>query len=80
LRPDQGSQAAFGRESLSRKRVLNPPKKPEKIIPETPWVESTDVFAMRTMLQTSGERLHIALSVALLAACAANLALVCTWL
>jgi hypothetical protein len=35
---------------------------------------------MRTMLQTSGERLHVALSVALLAACAANLALVCTWL
>jgi len=29
---------------------------------------------------TSGEGLHVALSVALLAACAANLALVCAWL
>jgi hypothetical protein len=31
-------------------------------------------------LNTSGEGLHVALSVALLAACAANLALVCAWL
>jgi len=35
---------------------------------------------MRTMLQTSCERLQIALTVALLAACAANLMLVCAWL
>jgi hypothetical protein len=35
---------------------------------------------MRTTLQTSCERLPLALSVALLAACAANLVLVCTWL
>jgi len=35
---------------------------------------------MRTLLQTSCERLHVALTVALLAACAANLALVCAWL
>jgi hypothetical protein len=35
---------------------------------------------MRTILTTSGERLHIALSVALLAACAANLGLVWGWL
>jgi hypothetical protein len=35
---------------------------------------------MRIMLQTSSERLHVTLSVALLAACAANLALVCAWL
>jgi hypothetical protein len=35
---------------------------------------------MRTLLQTSCERLHIALTVALLAACAANLVLVCAWL
>jgi hypothetical protein len=34
---------------------------------------------MRTTLKTSGERLYIALSVALLAACAANLMLVCGW-
>jgi hypothetical protein len=50
-------------------------------MPETLRLESPDVFAiMRTLLQTSCERLHIALTVALLAACAANLALVCAWL
>jgi hypothetical protein len=32
------------------------------------------------MLQTPCERLHIALTIALLAACAANLVLVCVWL
>jgi hypothetical protein len=35
---------------------------------------------MRTLLQISCERVHIALTVALLAACAANLVLVCAWL
>jgi hypothetical protein len=35
---------------------------------------------MRTTLQTFCERVHVTLSVALLAACAANLALVCAWL
>jgi hypothetical protein len=35
---------------------------------------------MRTVLKTPVESLHIALTVALLAACAANLALVCAWL
>jgi hypothetical protein len=35
---------------------------------------------MGTILQTSCQRVHLALSVALLAACAANLALVCAWL
>jgi hypothetical protein len=35
---------------------------------------------MGKILQTSCERVHIALSVALLAACAANLVLVCAWL
>jgi hypothetical protein len=35
---------------------------------------------MRTVLNTPGETLHIALTVALLAACAANLLLVCSWL
>jgi len=35
---------------------------------------------MSTLFQTSCERIHIALTVALLAACAANLALVCAWL
>jgi hypothetical protein len=44
-------------------------------------VESPDVFAaMRTILQTSCKRVHITLTVALLAACAANLVLVCAWL
>jgi hypothetical protein len=48
---------------------------------ETHRVESPDVFAMsRTSLQTSCEHLPIALSVALLGACVANLTLVCVWL
>jgi hypothetical protein len=33
--------------------------------------------AMRTTLKTSSEHVHVALTVALLAACAANLLLVC---
>jgi hypothetical protein len=36
--------------------------------------------AMETILQTSCERVYMTLSVALLAACIANLALVCAWL
>jgi hypothetical protein len=38
--------------------------------------------AMRTIpiLQTSCERVQLTLTVALLAACAANVALVCAWL
>jgi hypothetical protein len=48
---------------------------------ETPEVESPDVFTvMRTILGTSGGGVHIALAVVLLAACAANLMLVCVWL
>jgi len=35
---------------------------------------------MRTILQTSCERVYVTLSVALLAACVANLLLVCAWL
>jgi hypothetical protein len=35
---------------------------------------------MRTISETSGGRVHIALTAALLAACAANLMLVCAWL
>ena len=36
--------------------------------------------AMTTIPQTSCERVHLMLTVALLAACAANLLLVCSWL
>jgi hypothetical protein len=36
--------------------------------------------AMTMILRTSCERVHVTLSVALLAACLANLALVCAWL
>ena len=44
-------------------------------------VESLDVLAiMSTRFKASGERLYMALSLALLAACAANLMLVCSWL
>jgi cytochrome c-type biogenesis protein CcmH/NrfG len=35
---------------------------------------------MRTTFKSSGDRVHVALTVALLAACAANLVLVCSWL
>jgi hypothetical protein len=50
-------------------------------LPETRRPESPDIFAiMSTLFQTSCERIHIALTVALLAACAANLVLVCAWL
>jgi hypothetical protein len=35
---------------------------------------------MGTILQTSCERVHLTLTVALLAACVANLVLVCAWL
>jgi cytochrome c-type biogenesis protein CcmH/NrfG len=36
--------------------------------------------AMETMLTTTGSGVHVALTVALLAACVANLLLVCAWL
>jgi hypothetical protein len=50
-------------------------------MPETLRPESLDVLrAMRFILQGSCQRLHIALTIALLAACAANLVLVCAWL
>jgi hypothetical protein len=35
---------------------------------------------MGTILRISSERIHMTLSIALLAACVANLALVCVWL
>jgi hypothetical protein len=35
---------------------------------------------MRTTLDTSCERVHLTLTVALLVACATNVALVCAWL
>ena len=35
---------------------------------------------MRSIVQTPCERVHLTLTVALLAACAANVALVCAWL
>jgi hypothetical protein len=63
---------------------MNPPRKnpaPAKKIPETPQAESPDVSVMRTILQTpSWERVQLTLMAALLAACAANVALVCAWL
>jgi hypothetical protein len=35
---------------------------------------------MTTMPTTAGDRVHLALTLTLLAACAANLLLVCAWL
>jgi hypothetical protein len=37
-------------------------------------------FGMRAILQTPLDRVHLVLAVALLAACAANVALVWSWL
>jgi hypothetical protein len=37
-------------------------------------------MVMATTFKTSGERVHVVLTVALLVACAANLMLVCSWL
>jgi hypothetical protein len=52
-----------------------------KILGETHPLESPDIFsAMTTMLTTSSERVHVALTFTLLAACAANLLLLCAWL
>jgi hypothetical protein len=42
--------------------------------------ESPDVSVMGTMFQTFCERVHVTLAVALLLACAANLALLCAFL
>jgi len=53
---------------------------PGKRIPETPALESPDVPAMRKMTHTSSERVQLTLTVALLAACAANVALVWAFL
>ena len=62
---------------MPRKRIPETPKR----IPETPQAESPDVSAMRTILQTAScERVQFTLMVALLAACAANVALVWAWL
>ena len=66
----------FWQESLSRKRVMNPAKKN----PGDSRLESPDVLAMRTIVQTPCERVQLTLTVALLAACAANVALVWAWL
>jgi hypothetical protein len=38
------------------------------------------LLPMSTIRQTSCQRLHVGLTVALAAACAANLMLVCVWL
>jgi hypothetical protein len=35
---------------------------------------------MGTMLHTAGERVHLTLAVGLIAACLANVVLVCAWL
>jgi hypothetical protein len=54
---------------------------PSKIIRETPPVESPDVVAaMEPTFKASDEQLDNALIAALLAACAMNLMMVCTWL
>jgi len=48
---------------------------------ETPKAESLDVsVAMESSFRTTGDRVHAVLTIGLLAACAANLMLVCSLL
>jgi hypothetical protein len=76
-----GRQAAGGgsrwQEALSRKRVLNRAK---NIVRDSQARIARFSSAMGTILRASSERIHMTLSIALLAACVANLALVCAWL
>jgi hypothetical protein len=64
----------------SRKRFLNPAPRGGEIKPETRSVESPDVWRMQTVVKSSVDGICIALAVALLAACAVNLLLLCAWL
>ena len=64
-------------EALSRKRVLNRAK---NIVRDSQARIARFSSAMGTILRASSERIHMTLSIALLAACVANLALVCVWL
>jgi hypothetical protein len=77
--PCGGGRADPGawQEALSRKRVLNRAK---NIVRDSQARIARFLPAMRTILQTSSESIHMTLSIALLAACVANLALVCAWL
>jgi len=78
-RPQQAGEGPIGcpgGAALSPDRVLNPGKKN----PRDSGPESLDVSAMTMMPDTSCERVHLTLTVALLLACAANVALVCAWL
>ena len=63
---------------------MNPPKKirlPQKRIPRLPGQNRRMFGPMRTILQTpTWERVQLTLMAALLAACAANVALVWAWL
>ena len=62
------------RESLTRGK----PGKKES--PRLPGQNRRMFPAMRAIRQTPCERVHVTLTLALLAACAANVALVCAWL
>jgi hypothetical protein len=62
---------------LSRKRLLNQAK---NIVRDSgPRIAGCSAI-MATSFTTSGKQVHIVLAVALLAACTANLVLVCSWL
>ena len=55
-------------------------KSPKKESPGLAGQNRRMFGAMRTISQHSGERVQLTLTVVLLAACAANVALVCAWL
>ena len=59
---------------------MNPAPKRGEIKPETPAVESPDVWTMQGIAKSSVDGVRIALAIALLAACSVNLLLLCAWL
>jgi hypothetical protein len=78
-----GRIARFGPFSLGfpgASESLTRGKSGEKESPRLFWQNRRMFPAMRTILQTPCERVQLTLTVALLAACAANVALVCAWL
>ena len=70
----------FSLDSLIVSESLTRGKSGEKESPRLAGQNRRMFPAMRTILQTPCERVQLTLTVALLAACAASVALVCAWL
>jgi hypothetical protein len=69
---------------LSRKRVMNPERNIVRGLENIVWDSADRIarcfIAMSIVSQIACRRIHTTLSLALFAACAANLALLCTFL